>query len=72
MPASAVVYENAKVGAAYVIESRLKVMLETDYFATAQNIVIPRPKAEESQNFTLRKTLRSLALLGLGMTVLFF
>ena len=33
VPEKAVVYENGKVGAAYVTESRLKVMLETDYLA---------------------------------------
>ncbi len=34
VPEKAVVYENIKNGTAYVVESRLKVMLEEDYLAT--------------------------------------
>ncbi len=37
VPEKAVVYENAKAGTAYVVESRLKVMLEQDYLALANN-----------------------------------
>ncbi|MBF0594836.1 MAG: methyltransferase domain-containing protein, partial [Candidatus Omnitrophica bacterium] len=37
MPAKAVVYENATADTAYVVESRLKVMLETDYLVTTNN-----------------------------------
>jgi len=33
VPDKAVVYENAKIGTAYVVESRLKVMLEQDYLS---------------------------------------
>ncbi len=33
IPEKAVVYENAKIGAAYVVESKLKVMLEQDYLS---------------------------------------
>jgi len=33
VPEKAVVYENAKAGTAYVVESKLKVMLEQDYLA---------------------------------------
>ncbi len=33
VPEKSVVYENAKAGTAYVVESRLKVMLEEDYLA---------------------------------------
>ncbi len=33
LPSKAVVYENAKAGTAYVIESKLKVMLEQDYLS---------------------------------------
>ncbi|MBF0511714.1 MAG: hypothetical protein HQL13_05220, partial [Candidatus Omnitrophica bacterium] len=33
VPQKAVVYENTKVGTAYVVESRLKVMIEEDYLA---------------------------------------
>ena len=36
IPEKAVVYENAKAGTAYVVESKLKVMLEEDYLAYMQ------------------------------------
>ncbi|MBF0388297.1 MAG: hypothetical protein HQL20_10695, partial [Candidatus Omnitrophica bacterium] len=42
MPAKAKVYENAKAGTAYVVESRLKVMLEADYLATSTNAMPTR------------------------------
>ena len=37
VPEKAVVYENAQAGTAYVVESRLKVMLEQDYLALDKN-----------------------------------
>ncbi|MBF0489700.1 MAG: protein kinase [Candidatus Omnitrophica bacterium] len=37
VPEKAVVFENAKAGTAYVLESRLKVMLEQDYVALNKN-----------------------------------
>ena len=37
VPDKAVVYENAKAGTAYVVESKLKVMLEQDYLALEKN-----------------------------------
>jgi len=37
VPEKAVVYENTKAGTAYVVESRLKVMLESDYLAASRN-----------------------------------
>ncbi len=37
IPEKAVVYENAQAGTAYVVESRLKVMLEQDYLALEKN-----------------------------------
>jgi hypothetical protein len=40
VPEKAVVYENANAGTAYVVESKLKVMLEQDYLALAKNTVI--------------------------------
>ena len=40
VPEKAVVYENAKTGTAYVIEGKLKVMLEQDYLALEKNAVI--------------------------------
>jgi len=47
IPEKAVVYENAKAGTAYVVESKLKVMLEEDYLSmekhTAHDSVSLRP-----------------------------
>ncbi len=37
VPEKAVVYENAKAGTAYVVESRLKVMLEEDYVSVQKH-----------------------------------
>ncbi len=37
VPEKAVVYENAKAGTAYVVESRLKVMLEADYLSMSKH-----------------------------------
>ncbi len=37
VPDKAVIYENAKAGTAYVVESRLKVMLDEDYLASRKN-----------------------------------
>ena len=39
MPEKAVVYENSKAGTAYVVESKLKVMLEQDYLALSHNVI---------------------------------
>jgi len=39
VPEKAVVYENAKAGTAYVVESKLKVMLEQDYLALFYNVI---------------------------------
>src|SRR5208282_3071136 len=40
VPEKAVVYENVKAGTAYIVESKLKVMLEQDYLALEKNSVI--------------------------------
>ena len=37
IPEKAVIYENTKAGTAYIVESQLKVMLEKDYLAIAEN-----------------------------------
>ena len=37
VPQRAIVYENAKAGTAYVVESKLKVMLEQDYLSLAKH-----------------------------------
>ncbi len=38
VPEKAVVYENAKAGTAYVVEAKLKVMLEQDYLAMSKHV----------------------------------
>ncbi len=48
VPQKAVIYENAETNTAFVVESRLKAMLEEDYLAVAENNVnagagLPRP-----------------------------
>jgi len=40
VPEKAVVYENAKAGTAYVVESKLKVMLEQDYLSMQKHSVV--------------------------------
>ncbi len=47
VPDKAVVYENAKAGTAYMVESKLKVMLEQDYLAVSRNSPRPNPPHEE-------------------------
>jgi hypoxanthine phosphoribosyltransferase len=47
VPAKTVVYENAKTQTAYVVESRLKVMLESDYVAL-DNAVIEKQSNEDA------------------------
>jgi len=42
VPEKAVVYENSKAGTAYIVESRLKVMLEQDYLSLEKHSVIPK------------------------------
>ncbi|MBF0512340.1 MAG: hypothetical protein HQL13_08470, partial [Candidatus Omnitrophica bacterium] len=42
VPEKAVVYENAKAGTAYVVESKLKVMLEEDYLAMSKHLMPTR------------------------------
>jgi glycosyltransferase involved in cell wall biosynthesis len=42
MPEKAVVYENAQAGAAYVVEAKLKVMLEQDYLSLEKHEAIQK------------------------------
>ena len=54
IPEKAVVYENAKSGTAYVVESKLKVMLEEDYLAMERNtpaVSLRKQSAGASQVF---------------------
>ncbi len=50
VPNKAVIYENAKAGTAYVVESSLKVMTEQDYVATNKNTVETRFIASQTTN----------------------
>jgi hypothetical protein len=47
VPEKAVVYENAKAGTAYVVEAKLKVMLEQDYLALEKNLTPTRGHVPE-------------------------
>ncbi len=49
LPQKAVVYENAKAGAAYVVESKLKVMLESDYLALDKSQAKGLPQSSKTQ-----------------------
>ena len=49
VPEKAVVYENAQAGTAYVVESRLKVMLEQDYLALERSKVEGQ-RSKQQQN----------------------
>ena len=46
VPEKAVVYENAKAGTAYVVESKLKVMLEQDYLSLEKHTGIQSRQAQ--------------------------
>ena len=47
VPEKAVVYENAKAGTAYVVEAKLKVMLEQDYLALSHNVILAKAGSRE-------------------------
>ena len=47
VPEKAVVYENAQAGIAYVVESKLKVMLEEDYLALNKNTIAAKEGTQE-------------------------
>jgi guanylate kinase len=49
VPEKAVVYENAKAGTAYVVKSRLKVMLEQDYLSLTKHLGI-QSEVSQSKN----------------------
>src|SRR5208337_4713259 len=49
VPEKAVVYENAKAGTAYVVESKLKVMLEQDYLSLQKHEGIETTPKETNQ-----------------------
>jgi len=55
-PDKAVIYENAKTGTAYVVESKLKVMLESDYLAAFRN------EAKDSANTLGKQIVREIVI----------
>ena len=48
VPEKAVVYENTKAGTAYVVEAKLKVMLEQDYLAMSKHAYVGVPEGGAS------------------------
>jgi len=47
VPEKAVVYENVQAGTAYIVESKLKVMLEEDYLALSHNVIPAKAGIQE-------------------------
>jgi len=62
VPDKAVVYENAKAGTAYVVESSLKVMLEEDYLASRKNKETPTGLPKAGQNVGASQVIREVIL----------
>ena len=58
LPEKAVVYENAKAGTAYVVESKLKVMLEEDYLALSKH----QGQAKEQANDLGSQVVREIVI----------
>ncbi|MEI6437914.1 MAG: hypothetical protein WCO69_04085 [Candidatus Omnitrophota bacterium] len=66
VPQKAVVYENAASGTAYIVESKLKVMLESDYLALEKNAGLAAapqvdPRVNESQELA-KNVIRDIVL----------
>ncbi|MBF0387374.1 MAG: hypothetical protein HQL20_05915 [Candidatus Omnitrophica bacterium] len=61
-PEKAVVYENASAGTAYIVESRLKVMLETDYLATSTNVLQVSTPTPNAPNDIAKAILREIVI----------
>ena len=55
VPEKAVVYENAKAGTAYIVESKLKVMLEQDYLSLLNHVSL-RGTSEASDEAISKRT----------------
>ncbi len=53
VPQKAVVYENAKAGTAYIVESKLKVMLEQDYLSLEKHAGIQSGQAQTKSSSQL-------------------
>ena len=65
VPEKAVVYENAKAGTAYVVESKLKVMLEQDYLSISKhNVETPFMASHEKDAINRVSTTNNINALG--------
>ena len=64
IPEKAVIYENTKAGTAYVVESKLKVMLEEDYLSLSKHECRGRPCVGPQDGRTQGPPLRSTNSLG--------
>jgi len=64
VPEKAVVYENAKAGTAYVVESKLKVMLEQDYLALSHSVIASEAKQSLSTDIPTKAGIQDTSLLG--------
>lgn len=63
VPGKAVIYENAKAGAAYVSESRLSVMLEQDYLALEKdNSVVGSTRPVQASNQLGSQIIREIVI----------
>ncbi|MBF0503800.1 MAG: hypothetical protein HQL14_01740 [Candidatus Omnitrophica bacterium] len=62
VPEKAVIYENAEAGTAYVIESKLKVMLEQDYLALEKHAPTDLPAANQNVGASGLPTTKGLQL----------
>jgi len=64
VPEKAVVYENAKAGTAYVVESKLKVMLEQDYLALSHSVIASEAKQSLSTVIPAQAGIQDTSALG--------
>ncbi len=64
VPEKAVVYENAKAGTAYVVDSKLKVMLEQDYLASLKPTSLRGTSEASDEAISKRTTSSDLNALG--------
>jgi len=64
VPEKAVVYENAKAGTAYVVESKLKVMLEQDYLALSHSVIASEAKQSFSTVIPAKAGIQDTSSLG--------
>ena len=62
VPEKAQVYENARAGAVYITDSRLKVMLEEDYLASALNSTTPDDLSVNGAQSIARAVLREVVI----------